>query len=1062
MRRRWNRWAWLPFLLLPAAAWGSDRFVVADGLWNEPATWGSACGGAGGEAIPSSSDVVHLCPGVTVQVPCGVNPSYEAMVDEPGDWTHGGLVIDGSACEPGAVPRVSVAGTELGHYLDDAGSEAAFVLRGRSVARGVPFGFPSDLTATPCGTAHGIPYGPDQCATYSWAGAPHASAAPAIARLAPGQILWFTSGQWRNNFVTVLHATPISVTLAFGDPADQKGQLGLGPTARDVASVTWATANPRRIEARLPSGTLPGTGQLLGSCLVMEASGSFYRIAHSVDGGVGEDSVFLDPWAEVATADAAGGPAWIAPCIRPGDRFDAFEPVVVEPVTPGVHIAGFGFMRGLCPVLERAHFPNLTGPRVFPASGLSLNLFNYAETEDCTVEGPVAVGPVRDPVGGDSGYGVGIWRGERLTLRRHSFQGFHRSEGQFHGFRPMDTEDLVIEDANVSYANNEAFWTNSSPTDADDSEFEGVTMTLRRFTAHDVFQAPGTTDPAGGIHTAASNQRGIHSLEIQDAVIWNVENPVALSLGDEPGSGALFYDSVVAYPHLVAEGTWSPEFFQKFAVRCAASASDAEVSMANVALLTNERVNGAVSAQTRFCRNIRYAYVGQASIGVMFGNAVGSEAARLEGLLVQGGGPTGPVGDAIQLRRVANASSPTLRVRDVVVRDWCFGIGAPLLRGIAETGTASDPYRLSLAHVTLGLYCSASAASPLNPASAGLSFSQGLANLLPGSQIRDALLAVGDPTQGGDVYEMFAARLASPPVPGAGNLSIDRVLCSECARSAAQCQLPCLRDADSAGYAVGQTLQDFGGAVTLLGFESESDLRLLPGSPAYQGGGDHMGARYAGLLHDSPALRDFGVPLGFASYRADPADVPDLSGLPDAVTEPDEDGDEVPDATDACVSVPDLAQLDGDGDGIGDACDLCATKSDPTQSDLDFDGFGDVCDAECGFGTTRILGLQPASAIVGGTVSLTVAGAGPAAAVRIGGVPAEVTPFEGMMLVRVPAIENGLHRVELVNPEGCSAQEEVMLSVTPPPPPSCGLLGPEAVLLAAASRRWRRRSARRP
>jgi hypothetical protein len=54
---------------------------------------------------------------------------------------------------------------------------------------------------------------------------------------------------------------------------------------------------------------------------------------------------------------------------------------------------------------------------------------------------------------------------------------------------------------------------------------------------------------------------------------------------------------------------------------------------------------------------------------------------------------------------------------------------------------------------------------------------------------------------------------------------------------------------------------------------------------------------------------------------------------------PDRDDDQVCDAGDNCVDVPNPGQTDSDGDGAGDACDPC-----PLGSDTDDDGFCDVDD----------------------------------------------------------------------------------------------------------------------
>lgn len=80
-------------------------------------------------------------------------------------------------------------------------------------------------------------------------------------------------------------------------------------------------------------------------------------------------------------------------------------------------------------------------------------------------------------------------------------------------------------------------------------------------------------------------------------------------------------------------------------------------------------------------------------------------------------------------------------------------------------------------------------------------------------------------------------------------------------------------------------------------------------------------------------------------------------------SDPDADGDQVPDNLDNCPNVQNTAQFDSDSDGLGDACDSnpfdaadsdgdgvpdpddnCVDDFNPNQDDSDEDGFGDVCD----------------------------------------------------------------------------------------------------------------------
>lgn len=61
------------------------------------------------------------------------------------------------------------------------------------------------------------------------------------------------------------------------------------------------------------------------------------------------------------------------------------------------------------------------------------------------------------------------------------------------------------------------------------------------------------------------------------------------------------------------------------------------------------------------------------------------------------------------------------------------------------------------------------------------------------------------------------------------------------------------------------------------------------------------------------------------------------------VSEPDADGDGVPDVDDNCPQTANPDQADTDGDGVGDACDNCH-RHNPDQADHDGDGIGDLCD----------------------------------------------------------------------------------------------------------------------
>jgi galactose oxidase-like protein/thrombospondin type 3 repeat protein len=70
----------------------------------------------------------------------------------------------------------------------------------------------------------------------------------------------------------------------------------------------------------------------------------------------------------------------------------------------------------------------------------------------------------------------------------------------------------------------------------------------------------------------------------------------------------------------------------------------------------------------------------------------------------------------------------------------------------------------------------------------------------------------------------------------------------------------------------------------------------------------------------------------------------DLWTLADVTSEPDTDGDGVPDGSDNCPSTSNPDQADTDGDGVGDACDNCRITANADQADTDNDGVGDACD----------------------------------------------------------------------------------------------------------------------
>ena len=178
----------------------------------------------------------------------------------------------------------------------------------------------------------------------------------------------------------------------------------------------------------------------------------------------------------------------------------------------------------------------------------------------------------------------------------------------------------------------------------------------------------------------------------------------------------------------------------------------------------------------------------------------------------------------------------------------------------------------------------------------------------------------------------------------------------------------------------------------------------------------------------------------------------------------DRDLDGVLNGKDNCPGVANANQSDVDGDGVGDACDNCPSKYNPTQLDTDANGVGDACQAQCiGFAAkTSITGTTDNTGYRGLTVGVNGTGFAADSQVWIGGVQSpSVQNSGGQLVAQIPG-SSPLHQalaVVVVNPEGCTSQENVTLTVLPAT--SCGLLGIEPLALVAglaALRRARRKA----
>jgi len=243
-------------------------------------------------------------------------------------------------------------------------------------------------------------------------------------------------------------------------------------------------------------------------------------------------------------------------------------------------------------------------------------------------------------------------------------------------------------------------------------------------------------------------------------------------------------------------------------------------------------------------------------------------------------------------------------------------------------------------------------------------------------------------------------------------------------------------------------------------------LHQLTGSPWFPGGlGEFHAEQNEHLVFEEGPSVD--VVLQHASYY-DASDQTSLSRIWGGIHPPQDDL--VSRHVGAAVAADGIAHAlalfapppaDGDADGVPDAADNCPLRANADQADTDQDGVGDLCDALCVGATTSIASVDATTVPQGASFRLTGSGLGPAGRVRIG--PAEVAPYSvaGGWIVTVPlaGLAPGAHAVEIVNPEGCRSQEDVVVTVEPPLP-SCGLLGMEALVVLGGARRLHGRKRR--
>lgn len=959
-------------LLAPAAAEAATRYNSGPGLcaagtgsgcWNDAtATWSAtSCTDTTYVAAPTSSDDVRLCPGKTVTVPCGTNAVLKTLADDA-SWTAsdtGGLVADGSACPAGQVPTFtfySTASTASAKF-ERMGALATFTLAGRSVTTDAPWGEALDLTDN-CGgsdkTANGVTWetAKNECSKYTWANKPYSASVPTgLSGLSLGNLVWFTSGLYRNNWATVTASTSTTLTIGYGDPDDGFGTQSSMPAITgssstslevpmDVTLTAWDTTNPTRIVASIQSGGLSalpgaanGTGQRAGWCLVTSTattpagSGRFYRIAGSVDGGGGVDSLILDPWDSVAPADrdagflAVGANAWIAPCVKPGDRWYSFEPVVWKPATAGTNQSSMAFFAGMCPTLTRVYNPNATAAEDGAGawSDLTKPAFGFYGQSGCTIAGPWAIGPMRE-VASVQGYVVGIKATNGFTISNTSLQGSYwyssPSNTVWHGFTYLDSAGLVFDRVNVSFINNEAFYLHQQTEEVSDSDstFEGMSLTIKNSTVHDVFHKFGLADSGSAIDiTGNTHTSGVYTYDIHDNIIYNVvRSGIQGKNGSMPFS-ANIYSNVIGTIHRESEVDTNTSRTMQFGNGATNGFNPNTYVVNNVLLSTIDyNLTTATSTYGVMNANTAYNYIGEHGVGVDAAAGATSDQWHYGDLIHAAGSAsstgvltTSTMQYGYQLRR-NDSNTGSLIVRDLTVQRLC-SLMPIYFAGIVFNSSVIPSVSMDMhfTHNTFGLYCPEAAAATSVAGSAGIATASRnfISMLSPTSEISNNIFVTGDNTVSA-TWKPFPITLSSglssttDGLVGNTSFTTGKNLCSRCDDGGSTCGTlasarECCRNCDNGAgnpYTHNQTgvnLERLTPALQMesLGIFSASDLRLTPGSKAYSFAedSDHIGSRYSGIVNYSQAMADAGIPMNWLYYRADGDDEPDRSVIPAAL-----------------------------------------------------------------------------------------------------------------------------------------------------------------------------------